>query len=389
MQAPAKFSNKEDLLIDTAAVWCGIRENAVFENVPGITVLLKACDQSPRLTREGADFVWAIIVRATAARMLALKGIRENPESQSKQIRRPIVITGLPRCGTTALHKLMSVDPQFQGIQHWLAEFPSVRPPRDHWMNNPHYKAMANQIASKHKERPDLKKMHLDAAEEVDECFLILHQSFVYQTYGESLQIPMYDEWWMAQDEAKIAYPWYSKVIRLIGARDDRTWLLKNPGHMWCLDGLFNTYPDAQIIQMHRRIDLAFPSFFSLIKEVRGFVEGDNVDIPAIVKRDLRIWSEGLRRLTLYRERRPEPFLDIAHEDFNADPIGTMHMVYKRFNLTLTDEVEAAMRQRIAANPEREHGQHRYTLEMFGLTPQMLEKACTEYLNRNPRYAPR
>jgi hypothetical protein len=332
--------------------------------------------------------MWALIVRAVAARMLAIEGLRQRPDCPKKPLPRPIVITGLPRCGTTALHKLMSVDPQFQGLAHWLAEFPIPRPPHDEWPAHPYYQAMVRSLTSRFDERPDLKSIHFEAAEEVDECFLVLQQSFVYNTFGESLQIPMYDEWWMAQDETRTAYPWYAKVMRLIGADDARTWLLKNPGHMWCMEGLFDTYDDPLVIQMHRRIDLAYPSFFSLIREVRGFTEGSDVDLPAIARRDLKVWSEGARRILKYRERHPEPFLDIYHEEFNADPIGTVRAIYTRFGITLSPDVEAAMRARIADDPERRHGRHRYNLDMFGLDRKTLENSNVEYLHKYPRLAP-
>ena len=40
-----------------------------------------------------------------------------------------LLVTGLPRTGTTALHKLLSMDSQFQGLEQWLIGSPMPRPP--------------------------------------------------------------------------------------------------------------------------------------------------------------------------------------------------------------------------------------------------------------------
>ena len=49
------------------------------------------------------------------------------------RIERPVFVTGLPRTGTTALHRLLAADPAHQGLELWLAEAPQPRPPRSSW----------------------------------------------------------------------------------------------------------------------------------------------------------------------------------------------------------------------------------------------------------------
>ena len=66
----------------------------------------------------------------------------------------PIVITGIPRTGTTALHKLMAVDTQFQGLQTWLHDAPMPRPPRETWEKNPHFQRAVAQLEARHAASP-------------------------------------------------------------------------------------------------------------------------------------------------------------------------------------------------------------------------------------------
>ena len=50
---------------------------------------------------------------------------RSTPRSR---IERPIFVTGLPRTGTTALHRLLTADPAHQGLELWLTQAPQPAP---------------------------------------------------------------------------------------------------------------------------------------------------------------------------------------------------------------------------------------------------------------------
>jgi hypothetical protein len=323
-----------------------------------------------------------MMASTTGARIWAKTGWKNRPDCLKKKITAPVVITGMPRSGTTALHKLLSVDPQFQGVEHWLTDFPAPRPPRDKWPDDPRYQAIVRTLTSKQDMQPGLRTKHLEVAEEVDECILVIKQTFICNFFGECIQVPAYDEWWLAQDEGAVAYPWHADILRLISADDDRTWLLKNPGHMWSMEALFACYPDARVIQTHRRPDLALPSLCSLVADMRRIAEGPDADLAALGRRDLKVWGGFMQRMMAARDKRPNAFVDMWHDDFNADPIAVIRDLSTRLGLTLTPEVEAAMQTRIADAPERKHGVHNYSLEMFGLTPKDIATMFGDYVAR-------
>ena len=51
---------------------------------------------------------------------------REHPAYAEVPIERPIFVCGLPRTGTTALHRLLNADPAHQGLELWLTEVPAA-----------------------------------------------------------------------------------------------------------------------------------------------------------------------------------------------------------------------------------------------------------------------
>ena len=63
----------------------------------------------------------------TCRRLLSEASWKANPGYADVESPAPIFVTGLPRTGTTALHRLLSADPAHQGLEMWLAEFPQPR----------------------------------------------------------------------------------------------------------------------------------------------------------------------------------------------------------------------------------------------------------------------
>jgi len=138
---PEKFVDAEDLLHETAIAPVGFDDFGDRDYLTGLRVLLKAIDTDLELSANSRERVFATVLRAMTGRLYSQKGWAEHPECLQTEIRSPLVIVGLPRTGTTALQKIMSLDPQFQGIEYWLAHNPMVRPPREQWPSNPLYQS--------------------------------------------------------------------------------------------------------------------------------------------------------------------------------------------------------------------------------------------------------
>jgi hypothetical protein len=146
---------------------------------------------------------------------------------------KPLVITGIPRSGTTALHLHLAMDPRFQGLNHWLTEVLQPWPPRSQWECNAHFKASVQGLQAMYRRAPALKRTHHVEAGDVDECLEVLMQEFVGNRFASMMAIDTYDRWWQEQNEL-VFYRRYLDVLRLIGANEpEKTWLLKNPGHIY------------------------------------------------------------------------------------------------------------------------------------------------------------
>jgi hypothetical protein len=307
------------------------------------------------------ELVGTLIPRA--ARHL---GWKQHPDYRDEKIEKPLVICGVPRTGTTALHKVMSIDPQFQGLENWLSIWPMPRPPREEWAEQPGYKIAAKMLEERGATIPGLTSQHEVVVDEVDECMEVLKLGFVNNRYPSISLIPEYDTWFQSLDEL-VQYREMADTYRLIGLHDDRPWLLKNPGHIVSIDALLTVFPDAQIVFTHRDPYKALGSLCSILEHPRRLTVPD-LDPRLMGPRELGYWSQGDAAMASARARCPkDQFYDVDHASFHADPIGTLAGIYDHFGYDLSDEVADRMRTWLAANPAGKHGDHLYDPADFGL----------------------
>ncbi len=378
---PSKFIDAEALLHDMAMAEVGFSDFGPDDYLAGLRALLAAIDSDLAPQGELRERVFGMILAALISRLYSQKGWHENPDCLKTEIRRPLIITGLIRSGTTPLQKVLALDPQFQGLEYWLAETPMVRPPRRKWRSHPLFQNAEANLNAMLQANPMIGAIHQMAAEEVDECLNIMRQNFISNMFASQLHIPSYDQWWMAQDETAV-YLRHRDNLRLIGYRErDKRWLLKNPGHILGIEPLLKVYPDACIVQTHRDPVKAIPSICSLIMMIRKSI------VPAANPlddgpRENRLWSIGLKRAMAAHDRHPENFHDVQMEDFVADPIGVIRAIYRRFDLTLQPEVEAAMKQWLDQHAQAKPGFHRYRAEDFGLTEDDIRRQYADYIER-------
>ena len=188
------------------------------------------------LTPVGNYFHRAEVKSALVGRLLTEARFTEFPEHRDVAIARPIFVVGLPRTGTTALHRLLCADPAHQGLEAWLTEFPQPRPPRSTWEEDPVFAAMQAAFQRHHVTAPEFMGIHYMDATSVEECWRLLRQTGKSISYESLANVPRYSAW-LAEQDWTDAYARHRQNLQLIGLNDtDRRWVLKNPSHLVALD---------------------------------------------------------------------------------------------------------------------------------------------------------
>ena len=127
-------------------------------------------------------------------------------------------------------------------------------------------------------------------ADEVEECWQLLRQSLHSVSYETLAHLPTYSQWLAEQDWTK-PYQRHRKNLQLIGLNDaEKRWVLKNPSHLFALDALFATYPDALVVQCHRPAETIMASMCSLAQHT---TEGWSNTFVGDVDRRRTRWRPG------------------------------------------------------------------------------------------------
>ena len=339
-------------------------------------MLLESYARDADLTPAGARVARSFLRGALVARLLSEASFRAWPAHADVRIEQPIFVTGLPRTGTTALHRLLAADPAHQGLEMWLTQAPGPRPPRETWPDHPVYQQIQAGFERHHAEHPEFMGVHYMAADQVEECWQVLRQSMRSISYECLAHLPTYAAWLRGQDWTG-AYRRHRRNLQLIGLPDaGLRWVLKNPSHLFALEELLAVYPDALVVQTHRPPRTAIASVCSLAAQATAGWS-DTFTGEVIGQDQLETWARGLERFTAVRARHdPARFCDVAYDDFAADPVAAVELIYDKFGLALSGAAIDAMRAALHQAQEAEQGMrsaHRYALSDFGLTEDQVD----------------
>lgn len=354
-------------------------------------VLLDSLHADAGLTPAGSKYWRSVLKGALVARLIAQAGFAAQDGAAAHDgaglpgTARPVVVTGLPRTGTTALHRLLGADPANQGLELWLTEVPQPRPPRETWEDDATYRGIRDLYSGFMAENPDYGGVHYMSADDLEECWQLLRQSVTTAAHECLARLDGYSAWLQDVDWTP-AYRRHRRNLQLIGANDpDRRWVLKNPSHLFALDALLEVYPDAVVVQTHRDPRKSMASMCSLAH--RTAADWSTRFTPEYIgASQLDLWARGVETFDAARARHEaDPssratFVDVTHRELLDDPAGCVERVYAATGVELPDDVRAAVEAENAKSLSGDRAPaHRYTLADYGLSEEAIAERFAGY----------
>jgi hypothetical protein len=368
-----------DELHSAAASVTGLSDFGPPDYMAGLEKILFSYRHEAALTPLGARLAREELLAILSARLVSEAGWQRHPEHAAVPVERPLFIVGAPRTGTTTLHRMLTADPRHQGLEMWLGYAPQPRPLRSQWPGDPVFRQVQAGVDQFFRQDPEYRGIHDRSASEVEECWLLTRQSMLSAYFEFTGHVPSYSAWLAEQDWTQ-AYLRHRRNLQLIGLPDaDRRWVLKYSGHMLCLDALFTAYPDALVIQTHRRpASTVVGSACSMVSRLaagKSLVFQDRLIGPEL----LELAARALGRFAKDRARHDQArFYDVEFDDFVKNPLGVVAGVYCRIGEPLSAEAAAAM-EAVLAKDDRQRA-HRYDIADFGVTPEQADTRLTALL---------
>ncbi|HEY3445728.1 MAG TPA: SDR family NAD(P)-dependent oxidoreductase [Myxococcales bacterium] len=371
-----------DSLLRAAQKSTGLSEFGDPGALEALRVLAESIDREARLHTLGRTIMRGRLV-STLANRLRIEGLyRDHPEIEQIPLRKPIVIAGLQRSGTTLLQRLIAADPRARSLASWEAINPA---PMDGEGRGGQEKRLA---AAKWAERgaktiyPEFFAIHPIEAAAPEEDVLLLDLAFMSQSAEAILRVPTYAAW-LEQQDSTGAYRYFARALRaLLWQRSGEFWVLKTPHHMEYMKELLAAFPDAVVVQTHRDPLTTTASFCSMVAHGRA-IFSDAVD-PREVGRH---WLRKVRRmvdhsLAVRDGGKADSFVDVSYYDLLEDPLAQVRRIYAKAGLELAPAAETAMRVVLDRDQQHRYGRHVYRCRDFGLSPTLVEEAMGEYRRR-------
>ena len=357
-----------DTLLATAERKTGLLDWGDPSFRDGLSVLLGALEEVPDLTPLGVVTFNNMIRQALVNRLRFLRD-----SAPRRDLKAPVIITGLPRSGTTVLHRMLSLDPSFHAPPLWelLDPFSVSNPGFRRWRTSA-------QITIKNRLLPNLDRKHFTRADTPEECTLLLANSFASPLFWDLAPLNDYLEWYQGASQRPV-YGEYRRQLQVLQARHpDQRLLLKAPAHLGNLSILREVVPEARLIQTHRDPTECFFSHCSLRETLGRFV----MSAPSrefIAGHVQRVFDFDLNANIEFHEDHPDEVVNVACGDLRTSSLEVLSGLGGALDLEWSRETADRAAAYLEQNPGGRFGKHRVSDDDWGVSRETVDQLFSIY----------
>jgi hypothetical protein len=382
------YNYELDQIVSAAQAVDGLTDFADESYREPLERLLWSLKHEAQLNETGEAVLQQRMVDILATRLRVQAYLKRYPEIFDEEIVAPLVIVGLPRTGTTMLHRTIAADQRMYAPLWYEVRFPCPALDWDFTTQGDQRIADAKaEMQAMVDANPDLLAIHPMDAMGPDEDIMLLEQSFYSFMPQSSANVPSFDAWLEAQDHTP-GYQYLKILLQFLQWQKKRTggkaerWTLKAPHHLHYMDLILKVFPDAKVVQSHRDPVETIPSLASLIAGV-WVIYSDAVDLSEAGRQWARKFAHGMSHtMEVRKQYSDDRFLDLWFHDTVSQPLVEIHKVYDFLGIELTREAQVEMEQWQDFNQRELRPSHDYTLEQYGFTESGLQAQFREYRDR-------
>ncbi|MBV6451244.1 MAG: hypothetical protein MHPDNHAH_01975 [Anaerolineales bacterium] len=335
----------------------------------GLDVLVQSLAKDANLHFFGRYGTRMVMLTYLSQRLLFAEAQKRTPEIFQSEITAPFVIVGLPRSGTTILHRMLSADPENAGIPMWrlYRPFPMLGKKDDR------QEMTRWELQFRRPVFPEMDSKHVIREDKEEECIWMMGLTFHSICFWVVAPVSSYAEWLFAQDQ-KDYYREYSLLLKVQQqAEPEKRLVLKAPDHTPNLGALLSVIPHARVIYLHRDPVTCLTSANSMFYSAHRATTHD-INPRRMAEINRKMYSHYL---TGGQKARSDPtvnqaVLDIQYESLVNDPMQTVKEIYSHFGVPWTVEYEERLKVFLNQHPKDKHGAHQYAPEQFGQTAEEL-----------------
>ena len=377
-----------DAVVAAARAVDGLRDFGDDSYRQPLELLLWSLEHEAQLNPLGRQVLRQRMVDILATRLRVADYLRRFPEIRDEEITAPLFIVGLPRTGTTMLHRTIAADHRMFAPLWYEVRYPSPAPDWNFTAaGDARITAARAEMAAMLAANPELLAIHPMDATGPDEDIMLLEQSFYSFNTQAFANIPSFDAWIEGRDHTP-GYEYFRLLLQFLQWQKKRSgqqgerWTLKAPHHLHYMELVFKVFPDAKVVQSHRDPVETLPSLTSLIAGV-WVIYSDSADPMEVGRQWSRKFARGMQHTMAVREAMGEGrFLDLWFEDTVSQPLAEIQKVYDFLGMELTPEARTEMARWQEFNRRELRPTHDYSLAQYGFTEAGLKRQFRAYRQR-------
>jgi hypothetical protein len=350
-------------------------------------LLCSEWDADRALTAMHRLVLFGYLLRYASNRLLIHDALQRHPEILREGIDRPVIVTGLPRSGTTHLVNLLAADGRFHSLPLWESYEPLPLPQEQAAVGgtDPRYARCAAAWEGMRTVTPLLAAMHPMEPDHIHEELELMGPDFASYNFEWLSMSPRWRDHYLGSDQTP-HYEYLKRALQLLQwrrAQPGRRWVLKCPQHLEQLPVLLKVFPDATLVFTHRDPVAVIQSTITM----QAYTQ--RMQRPKVEMDWLRdYWVARIERLlrACTRDRDLVPAaraIDCPFHVFMRDPWRILEQVYERAQLPLDAAARAALTAYLGAHPRGKAGRVRYDLKGdFGIEPRALRARFAFYFER-------
>ncbi len=384
MTAHQITSTSEQLLAKARAI-TGINDVADPEIEEPLRRLLNSLNNEAQLNVAGVMAMEKRILRTLTNRLRMFRDYRDHPEIDDQEIVRPLMLTGGGRTGSTKLHQLIAASGDFKYMTFWQAFYPSLRSGDRAESPDARIRDAEEFVQWFNERAPRAVLTHpYETLETEEETHLYEMGTFGFLIFS-AVFVPSFIQWYGALD-FRPQVEFFKKTLKYLQWQfhdgDTRPWVLKYPGYQGFEPILRQVFPDAVFATTYRDPLSTLTSgcsLFSAYYEACSDASFDHFIGLAMME------GQAARLQIQMNTRRDHPdmdILDISYADLLKSTDDVIKRIYAHAGMNLGEQARNAMLAWEQKNAQHKHGVHKYTLEQFGLTPEIAQGKYSDYIEQ-------
>jgi hypothetical protein len=348
-------------------------------NVEGLRCLASALGQAGRYDADASRLLQREIFSRILSDLKLTGDFACFSELNDVPVHRPLLVAGFGRTGSTLLHNLLALDPNARAPLLWEIWNPSPPPRPETRLSDPRIEIAQRRLDAFTSADPSILKIHPMAARAPDEChWMMRHSPQICMLY----EVPEYWLWLKQLSDGKLEelyahYRLQVKHLQLFCRR--RHWVSKAMAHAHFVPVLFNVFPDARIVRLHRDPCDAVPSLCSLFAGYRSLFSS-RVNRDEIGSTILDMFVDHMKRAIAVPADKADQVIDIHFDDLVANPISTVRHIYRQLDYPYGAAFEREVVRHLDSERAATKPRHIYSLEQFGLSRATVIGRSAEYL---------